>query len=149
MLPKESNSLCPLSHNTHTDSTHTTHSEPAGDDPDGNIEENVAEQSNVLEGGTPCNVNGDFDFEEFYDLATRVLNGDTESMESLNSLKVRWQKFKTRNPALKSVTGRPSTPYRPRISFLPRRIIRTGTDPLPEPIVEQPNILAGVRLVRS
>ncbi|KAL0292015.1 UNVERIFIED_CONTAM: hypothetical protein Sangu_3258100 [Sesamum angustifolium] len=87
MLPKESNSLCPLSHNTHTDSTHTTHSEPAGDDPDGNIEENVAEQSNVLEGGTPCNVNGDFDFEEFYDLATRVLNGDTESMESLNSLK--------------------------------------------------------------
>ncbi|KAL0293021.1 UNVERIFIED_CONTAM: hypothetical protein Sangu_3246400 [Sesamum angustifolium] len=98
MLPKESNSLCPLSHNTHTDSTHTTHSEPAGDDPDGNIEENVAEQSNVLEGGTPCNVNGDFDFEEFYDLATRVLNGDTESMESLNSLKVRWeQKFKTRN----------------------------------------------------
>ncbi|KAL0295435.1 UNVERIFIED_CONTAM: hypothetical protein Scaly_3104300 [Sesamum calycinum] len=65
-------------------------------------------------------------------------------MESLNSLKVRWeQKFKTRNPALKSVTGRPSTPFRPRISFLPRRIIRTGTDPLPDPIVEHPIFLLG------
>ncbi|KAL0295433.1 UNVERIFIED_CONTAM: hypothetical protein Scaly_3104100 [Sesamum calycinum] len=87
---------------------------------------------------------GDFDFEEFYDLATRVLNGDSESMANLKSLKVRWeQKFKTRNPALKSVTGRPSTPFRPRISFLPRRILRTGTDPLPEPNVEHSNILVG------
>ncbi|KAL0291490.1 UNVERIFIED_CONTAM: hypothetical protein Sangu_3262900 [Sesamum angustifolium] len=48
-------------------------------------------------------------------------------MASLNSLKDRWeQKFKTsKNPALKSVTGRPSTPFRPRVSLLPRRFVRT------------------------
>ncbi|KAK4383850.1 hypothetical protein Sango_3113100 [Sesamum angolense] len=116
MLPNSPNSLCSLTHTTHVDNL------------DGNTEEDEAEHgdSEFLEGGTPCNVSGDFD--EFYDLATRVLNGDSDSMVSLNSLKVQWeQKFKTRrNPALKSVTGRPSTPFRPRISFLPRRIIRTG-----------------------
>ncbi|KAL0295519.1 UNVERIFIED_CONTAM: hypothetical protein Scaly_3102000 [Sesamum calycinum] len=156
MLPKESNSLCPLSHNSHTDSTHTTHSTPSDsntsvpqvDNLDGNTENDEAVhqggESEVLEGGTTCNASGDFDFEEFYDLATRVLNGDSESMANLQSLKVRWeQKFKTRNPALKSVTGRPSTPFRPRISLLPRRSLRTDTVPLPEPSVEHSNILVG------
>ncbi|KAK4381496.1 hypothetical protein Sango_2962200 [Sesamum angolense] len=51
-------------------------------------------------------------------------------MVNLNSLKDHWeQKFKTsKNPALKSVTGRPSTPFRPRVSLLPRRSVRTGMD---------------------
>ncbi|KAL0293692.1 UNVERIFIED_CONTAM: hypothetical protein Scaly_3136700 [Sesamum calycinum] len=50
-------------------------------------------------------------------------------MVNLNSLKDRWeQKFKSKNPALKPVTGRPSTPFRPRVSLLPRRSVRTGTD---------------------
>ncbi|KAL0293425.1 UNVERIFIED_CONTAM: hypothetical protein Sangu_3238100 [Sesamum angustifolium] len=55
-------------------------------------------------------------------------------MASLNSLKDRWeQHFKTsKNPALKSVLGRPSTPFRPRVSLLPRRCVRTGTDSLPD-----------------
>ncbi|KAL0294633.1 UNVERIFIED_CONTAM: hypothetical protein Scaly_3118100 [Sesamum calycinum] len=66
----------------------------------------------------------------FYELANQVLNGDSEAMANLNSLKDRWElKFKTsKNPALKSVSDRPSTPFRPRISLLPRRSVRTGTD---------------------
>ncbi|KAK4384352.1 hypothetical protein Sango_3069400 [Sesamum angolense] len=66
--------------------------------------------------------------------SAEVLNGDSDAMASLNSLKDRWeQKFKTsKNPALKSVIGRPSTPFRPRVSLLPRRCVRTGTDSLPD-----------------
>ncbi|KAL0313682.1 UNVERIFIED_CONTAM: hypothetical protein Scaly_2911000 [Sesamum calycinum] len=120
--------LSVLSHTLHTLITRIPHTPaPQVDNLDGNTEDDEAEhpggESEVLEGGTTCNVSGDFDFEEFYDLATRVLNGDSESMANLKSLKVRWeQKFKTRNPALKSVTG---------------------TDPLPEPNVEHSNILVG------
>ncbi|KAL0307933.1 UNVERIFIED_CONTAM: hypothetical protein Sangu_3001900 [Sesamum angustifolium] len=100
--------------------------------------------------GTPCNVNGDFDFEEFYDLATRVLNGDTESMESLNSLKVRWeQKFKTRNPALKSVIGRPSTPT--ALGFHSCLVESFGQVLILylNLLWNNPTFLGGVRLVRS
>ncbi|KAL0286395.1 UNVERIFIED_CONTAM: hypothetical protein Sradi_7149300 [Sesamum radiatum] len=117
MLPK-SNSLCPLSHNTHTDSTHTTHTESTAvhdEDPDG---DNNAPEAEILGGDSlglagkesPC-TREEFDFDGFYELANRVLNGDSEAMANLNSLKERWeQKFKTsKNLALKSVTGRPST----------------------------------------
>ncbi|KAL0293104.1 UNVERIFIED_CONTAM: hypothetical protein Sradi_6957000 [Sesamum radiatum] len=102
-------------------------------------------KSDVLEEETPSTVNGDFDFDEFYDLATRVLNGDSDSLVNLKSLKVRWeQKFNTRqNPALKTVAGRPSTPFRPRISFLPRRTVRTDMDTLSTSSAEQSNILVG------
>ncbi|KAL0294621.1 UNVERIFIED_CONTAM: hypothetical protein Sangu_3214000 [Sesamum angustifolium] len=67
-------------------------------------------------------------------------------MANLNSLKERWeQKFKTsKNPALKSVTGRPSTPFRPRISLLPRRCVRTSTDPVPLTDLAYPVIRPGI-----
>ncbi|KAL0293398.1 UNVERIFIED_CONTAM: hypothetical protein Sradi_6939000 [Sesamum radiatum] len=152
MLPK-SNSLCPLSHNTHTDSTHTTHTESTAvhdEDPDG---DNNAPEAEILGGDSlglagkesPC-TREEFDFDGFYELANRVLNGDSEAMANLNSLKERWeQKFKTsKNLALKSVTGRPSTPFRPRISLLPRRSVRTGTDPVPLTDLAYPGVRPGI-----
>ncbi|KAL0284846.1 UNVERIFIED_CONTAM: hypothetical protein Sangu_2805800 [Sesamum angustifolium] len=122
-----SNSLCPLSHNTHTDATHTTHTERSAvhaENPDGDNNEPEAE---ILGEDSQPEA---FDFNGFFELANRVLNGDSEAMASLNSLKDRWeQKFKTsKNPALKSVTDRPSTPFRPRVSMLPRRSVWPGTD---------------------
>ncbi|KAL0283468.1 UNVERIFIED_CONTAM: hypothetical protein Sangu_2888100 [Sesamum angustifolium] len=107
-----SNSLCPLSHTTHTDSTHTTHTERSAvhaENPDGDNNEPEAEilgeDSHGLEGKESPEA---FDFNGFFELANRVLNGDSEAMASLNSLKDRWeQKFTSKNPALKSVTDRP------------------------------------------
>ncbi|KAK4383920.1 hypothetical protein Sango_3108200 [Sesamum angolense] len=65
--------------------------------------------SHGLEGKESPGTREEFDFDEFYELANRVLNGDSEAMVNLNLLKDRWeQKFKTsKNPALKPVTGRP------------------------------------------
>ncbi|KAK4384456.1 putative ribonuclease H protein [Sesamum angolense] len=80
------------------------------DIPDGITEEDdPGGEPEILEGEAPGKPSGDFDSEEFYDLATRVLDGDSDSLASLNTLKVRWEpKFKTRrNLTFKSVTGRP------------------------------------------
>ncbi|KAL0295118.1 UNVERIFIED_CONTAM: hypothetical protein Sangu_3204100 [Sesamum angustifolium] len=134
MLPSSPNSLSSLTHTTHTapSDLHAAPTSSPVDKPDGLIEEaDPGGESDILEGESTGKLSGDFDFEEFYDLATRVLNGDSDSLANLNSLKVRWeQKFNTRrNPTLKSVTGRPSTPFRPRISMLPRRVLRTGLGP--------------------
>ncbi|KAL0293111.1 UNVERIFIED_CONTAM: hypothetical protein Sangu_3245700 [Sesamum angustifolium] len=95
MLPKSPKTLCSLTHSTHTENLdHTTPDglpEDGGelpspeDIPDGSIEED--DPGGVLEGGAPGETSGDFDFEEFYDLATRVLNGDSDSLANLNSLK--------------------------------------------------------------
>ncbi|KAL0302123.1 UNVERIFIED_CONTAM: hypothetical protein Scaly_3043500 [Sesamum calycinum] len=116
MLPK-SNSLCPLSHNTHTDSTHTTHTESTAvhdEDPDG---DNNAPEAEILGGDSlglagkesPC-TREEFDFDGFYELANRVLNGDSEAMANLNSLKERWeQKFKTSKNQLSSTDPVPLT----------------------------------------
>ncbi|KAL0278007.1 UNVERIFIED_CONTAM: hypothetical protein Sradi_7304500 [Sesamum radiatum] len=139
MLPKESNSLCPLSHNTHTDSTHTSHTEHSAThdaNPDGEHEvpeaENLGGDLHGIDGKESPSTSEEFDFDAFYELANRVLNGDTDAMANLKSLKDRWELTfkKSKTPALKSVTGRPSTPFRPRISLLPRRSLRTGTDSL-------------------
>ncbi|KAK4381316.1 hypothetical protein Sango_2979300 [Sesamum angolense] len=95
---------------------------------------------------SPC-TREEFNFDGFYELANRVLNGDSEAMANLNSLKDRWeQKFKTsKNPALKSVTGHPSTLFRPRISLLPRRSVRTGTNYVPlTDLVTYPVIRTGI-----
>ncbi|KAL0284159.1 UNVERIFIED_CONTAM: hypothetical protein Sradi_7206900 [Sesamum radiatum] len=152
MLPKGPNSLCPLSHSSHTDSTHTTHTEIlttqscgepeapvlGGDSPSVDEAEHPGGASAIPEDSS-SNLNGDFDFDEFYELATRVLNGDSESLTSLQALKIRWElKFKTRRNPLKPVIGRPSTPFRPRISLLPRRFVRTDLETLPA------NVLANV-----
>ncbi|KAL0295336.1 UNVERIFIED_CONTAM: hypothetical protein Scaly_3105700 [Sesamum calycinum] len=66
-------------------------------------------------------------------------------------LACRWeQKFKTsKNPALKSVTGRPSTPFRPRISLLPRRSVRTGTDPVPLTDLAYPVVRPGLTAMEA
>ncbi|KAL0295588.1 UNVERIFIED_CONTAM: hypothetical protein Sangu_3194000 [Sesamum angustifolium] len=146
MLPSSPNSLSSLTHTTHTapSDLHAAPTSSPVDKPDGLIEEaDPGGESDILEGESTGKLSGDFDFEEFYDLATRVLNGDSDSLANLNSLKVRWeQKFNTRrNPTLKSVTGRPSTPFRPRISMLPRRVLRTGTQPAP--IEDHSNLVGG------
>ncbi|KAK4384296.1 hypothetical protein Sango_3075200 [Sesamum angolense] len=58
-------------------------------------------------------------------------------LKGRNSLAV--LKFKARrNPALKPVTGRPSTPFRPRVSLLPRRTVRTGLDAVSLTDLENP-----------
>ncbi|KAL0308179.1 UNVERIFIED_CONTAM: hypothetical protein Sangu_2989800 [Sesamum angustifolium] len=80
-----------------------------------------------------CKVSEEFNFSKFFTLATRVLDGDATSMASLISLKSRWEEqFKKRGNAqedthvpiptfLKPVAGRTGTPFRPRVSLLPRR----------------------------
>ncbi|KAK4384146.1 hypothetical protein Sango_3087300 [Sesamum angolense] len=114
------------------------------ENPDGNNDveaEASSGDSEFLDGQeSPCSVGEEFNFDEFYDLANRVLNGDTTSMANLNSLKDRWeQKFKARRyPVLRPVTGRPSTPFRPRVSLLPRRNVRTGLDAGSMPDLENP-----------
>ncbi|KAK4384493.1 hypothetical protein Sango_3056000 [Sesamum angolense] len=143
MLPNSPNSLSSLTHTTHTPPS-VSHTPAASqvENLDGATEDDEA----VHPGGdseipedSPCNLNGDFDFDEFYVLATRVLNGDSDSLTSLKALKARWElKFKTRS--LKPVIGRPSTPFRPKISLLPRRFIRTD---LATPSVENSTFLGG------
>ncbi|KAL0302792.1 UNVERIFIED_CONTAM: hypothetical protein Sangu_3077200 [Sesamum angustifolium] len=157
MLPNSPKSLCSLTHTTHTE-----HSAPHVENPDGEPDDDAAVPlggeavSEIPEGQEPnCRFSEEFDFEEFYSLASRVLDGDTASMASLNSLKNRWEeKFKLRqNPmaaaraptptTLKPVAGRPSTPFRPRVSFLPRRNVLSGMDAPPLPELEIPNQLDG------
>ncbi|KAL0392550.1 UNVERIFIED_CONTAM: hypothetical protein Sradi_2477800 [Sesamum radiatum] len=63
------------------------------------------------------NIYKEFDFNEFFDLAIKVLNGDSSSMEELNSLKERWQEkfqspIESKSAKLKSVAGRVVTPLR-------------------------------------
>ncbi|KAL0287397.1 UNVERIFIED_CONTAM: hypothetical protein Scaly_2765700 [Sesamum calycinum] len=126
MNPNSPNSLSSLTHTTHTESLATHEENPEDDAPEAVI---LGGDSHDLDGKKSPGTSEEFDFDEFYQLANRVLNGDSEAMVNLNSLKDRWeQKFKSKNPALKPVTGRPSTPFRPRVSLLPRRSVRTGTD---------------------
>ncbi|KAL0291206.1 UNVERIFIED_CONTAM: hypothetical protein Sradi_7031500 [Sesamum radiatum] len=107
MLPKESNSLCPLSHNTHTDSTHTSHTEHSAThdaNPDGEHEvpeaENLGGDLHGIDGKESPSTSEEFDFDAFYELANRVLNGDTDAMANLKSLKDRWElTFKKQDPS--------------------------------------------------
>ncbi|KAL0293924.1 UNVERIFIED_CONTAM: hypothetical protein Sangu_3228000 [Sesamum angustifolium] len=116
MLPNSPKTLCSLTHSSHTDLTVSnaeilstqvdcpdgTHEDGGESTPspklDGIIDEaDPGGDPEILEGEPTGKTSGDFDFDEFYVLATRVLNGDSDSLASLNSLKVRWeQKFKTR-----------------------------------------------------
>ncbi|KAL0283711.1 UNVERIFIED_CONTAM: hypothetical protein Sangu_2871400 [Sesamum angustifolium] len=138
------NSLSSLSHTTHTHNPYTHVHNPndeiddADDDADvhlgvenhGSIgsDDTIGEKSDraVLD------INKEFDFNEFYELAIRVLNGDSASMENLNSLKERWQrKFQTpiedsKSAKLKPVAGREVTPYPSKVSLLSRRVLYTN-----------------------
>ncbi|KAL0285349.1 UNVERIFIED_CONTAM: hypothetical protein Sangu_2783100 [Sesamum angustifolium] len=142
--------LSALSHTIHTLNLHTTHTEiltTHAEHPDG---ENKVPEADFLgedDGKDSPSTREEFDFDAFYELANRVLTGDSDAMASLNSLKDRWeQHFKTsKNPALKSVLGRPSTPFRPRVSLLPRRCVRTDPNPAlnPPATVQESDIYIG------
>ncbi|KAL0305370.1 UNVERIFIED_CONTAM: hypothetical protein Scaly_2987600 [Sesamum calycinum] len=151
MLPNSPNSLCSLTHTTHTEYT-TTHAATTDGRPDD-------DESATTESGN-ARIHEEFDFEEFYSLATRVLDGDTNSIANLNSLKNRWElTFKKttssemsiadpKQSSLKPVAGRVGTPFRSRVSLLPRRNVLPPAESLPvEDVlghIGDPTQLAGV-----
>ncbi|KAL0310434.1 UNVERIFIED_CONTAM: hypothetical protein Scaly_2928700 [Sesamum calycinum] len=144
------NSLSSLSHTTHTHNPYTHIRIPNDeiDDADDDADVNVGVETHGSTGSEATvgdkseklvpDFNKEFDFNEFYELAMRVLNGDSASMENLISLKERWQsKFHTpidnpKSAKLKSVADREVTPYPSKISLLPRRVLHTtmATDSL-------------------
>ncbi|KAL0282002.1 UNVERIFIED_CONTAM: hypothetical protein Sangu_2977300 [Sesamum angustifolium] len=167
MLPNSPNSLCSLTHTTHTE-----HSAPHAENPDGKSDDDEA----VPLGGdavseSNCRLSEEFNFAEFFTLATRVLDGDATSMATLISLKNRWEESfkKQRNPQedvhvpnptiIKSVAGRTGTPFRPRVSLLPRRNVLSGgpstleltlsSDSVQDKLSEQPDIYIGTVKLKS
>ncbi|KAK4384637.1 putative mitochondrial protein [Sesamum angolense] len=69
---------------------HTKKPQPEYDAPEAEI---LGGDSQALVGlESPCNNREEFDFDEFYELANRVLNGDPASIANLNSLKDRWSR---------------------------------------------------------
>ncbi|KAK4383787.1 hypothetical protein Sango_2744100 [Sesamum angolense] len=141
MISNSPNSLSSLTHTTHTDLP-DSHAVPGETDDDEGLHSGVAALEIHEELESPTRIEEEFDFDGFYTLAARVLNEDTISMATLNSLKDRWdQKFKMRKGSpvaaqepntriLKPVAGRIGTPFRSRVSLLPRRNL-SGM-PLPE-----------------
>ncbi|KAL0282887.1 UNVERIFIED_CONTAM: hypothetical protein Sradi_7248900 [Sesamum radiatum] len=122
------NSLSSLSHTTHTHNPYTHIRIPNDeiDDADDDADVNVGVETHGSTGSEATvgdkseklvpDFNKEFDFNEFYELAMRVLNGDSASMENLISLKERWQsKFHTpidnpKSAKLKSVADREENP---------------------------------------
>ncbi|KAL0293109.1 UNVERIFIED_CONTAM: hypothetical protein Sangu_3245500 [Sesamum angustifolium] len=82
--------LSALSHTIHTESSHTTHTEiltTHAEHPD----ENKVPEADFLgedDGKDSPSTREEFDFDAFYELANRVLTGDSDAMASLNSLKI-------------------------------------------------------------
>ncbi|KAK4409451.1 hypothetical protein Sango_0018100 [Sesamum angolense] len=130
------NSLPSLSHTTHTPNPtahvfQTTDCIDEGDDEDeansGGEHHRSKKSPDKDSIDITHRIHKEFDFNEFYDLAMKVLNGDSASLESLNSLKDRWQEKlqstveESRAAKLKPVVGRVDTPHPARVSLLPRR----------------------------
>ncbi|KAL0310907.1 UNVERIFIED_CONTAM: hypothetical protein Sangu_2385400 [Sesamum angustifolium] len=129
---------------------HTTQHDSHAENPDGHNEDDEAVQSGeakskIRDGKDSTNrISEEFDFDEFYKLASRVLNGDTTNMATLNSFKDRWeQKFKIRKNPLVAVPNPNPTNFIPvagrRASLLPRRTVITGLDTLPMSDLAVPN----------
>ncbi|KAL0289989.1 UNVERIFIED_CONTAM: hypothetical protein Sradi_7060000 [Sesamum radiatum] len=111
--------LSSLSHTSHT--TSSSHSHLPADD---GVNRGVAAGDSP--GGRQPTLNSleervrqEFDFPEFYSLASRVLDGDEESLGKLLDLKARWERrFPDHNRARRLFPRFPSKP-----TFLPRRSI--------------------------
>ncbi|KAL0445488.1 UNVERIFIED_CONTAM: hypothetical protein Slati_1676700 [Sesamum latifolium] len=100
----EENSLLPLSHTTRTTHTHTTqfftyehtHNTELCKDFDGDASAKLVyneanEVDRIKHEETMAKLRRDFNFNEFYALASKVLDhGDVDAMESLSKLKKKW-----------------------------------------------------------
>ncbi|KAL0283754.1 UNVERIFIED_CONTAM: hypothetical protein Sangu_2869400 [Sesamum angustifolium] len=112
------NSLSSLTPNTHTHhtSTHVQNSNDNLDEADDDTEEAITGADTTIReisDRATVNFNEEFDFQEFFELATRILNGESASMEQLNSLKERWKRIfqspidtDSKSAKLKPVAGR-------------------------------------------
>ncbi|KAL0308786.1 UNVERIFIED_CONTAM: hypothetical protein Sradi_5820900 [Sesamum radiatum] len=94
------NSVPSLSHNTHTlnPTAHICQTTDGIDEGDNEAEANSGGELHRSEKSLDKDsieitrrIHKEFDFNEFYDLAMKVLNGDSASLERLNSLQDRWQ----------------------------------------------------------
>ncbi|KAL0309303.1 UNVERIFIED_CONTAM: hypothetical protein Sradi_5872600 [Sesamum radiatum] len=94
------NSLPSLSHTTHTPNPtgHVCQTTDGIDEGDDEAEANSGGELHRSEKSPDKDsieithiIHKEFDFNEFYDLAMKVLNGDSASLERLNSLQERWQ----------------------------------------------------------
>ncbi|KAL0331617.1 UNVERIFIED_CONTAM: hypothetical protein Sangu_1707200 [Sesamum angustifolium] len=113
-------SLSSLTHNTHTHdtSTHVQNLNDNLDEADDDTEEAIIGADTTIReisDRATVNFNEEFDFQEFFELATRILNGESASMEQLNSLKERWKRIfqspidtDSKSAKLKPVAGRES-----------------------------------------
>ncbi|KAL0284904.1 UNVERIFIED_CONTAM: hypothetical protein Sangu_2802400 [Sesamum angustifolium] len=139
------NSLCSLTHTTHTQNP-SKHTQNPNQDHDGADEDDSGNKelvSEPVEGKDTEEITRkifkDFDFNKFFNLANRVLNGDASSVANLNDLKERWDRklqaiTEVNSPIKpKPVVGRVVTPLPTRVSFLPRRPV-TGMFALPNSV---------------
>ncbi|KAL0404250.1 UNVERIFIED_CONTAM: hypothetical protein Sradi_2065800 [Sesamum radiatum] len=120
------NTLSSLSPNTHTNSSQEHVSSPADVNPDGegNDGDSLSPRQSQAEAvSIDERVRRDFNFSDFYTLATRDIGGDDGSLEKLVALKQRWKcRFPEPTMVRRLIPRFPS-----KITFLPRRSIGQST----------------------
>ncbi|KAL0292351.1 UNVERIFIED_CONTAM: hypothetical protein Sradi_6992300 [Sesamum radiatum] len=112
------NFLSSLSPNTHSPNTQENYPSPADLEPDGGGDDGGSMGLGTEEISMAERVRRDFDFSEFYSLATRVMDGDGGSLAKLVELKQRWEHRFPEVRTRRAIPRFPST-----LTFLPRRNI--------------------------
>ncbi|KAL0284422.1 UNVERIFIED_CONTAM: hypothetical protein Sradi_7197900 [Sesamum radiatum] len=115
---ENSNFLSSLSPNTHSPNTQENYPSPADLEPDGGGDDGGSMGLGTEEISMAERVRRDFDFSEFYSLATRVMDGDGGSLAKLVELKQRWEHRFPEVRTRRAIPRFPST-----LTFLPRRNI--------------------------
>ncbi|KAL0293080.1 UNVERIFIED_CONTAM: hypothetical protein Sradi_6957600 [Sesamum radiatum] len=124
----DSHEILSLSHNTHTDTYAQTRNpnsvvvDADGDDDDASVR--VSDET--IDG----NIRQEFSFSDFYSLALRVLDGDSSSLEKLDSLKHQWEQRFSPPVEVLSRTRRLLPRFPSKVNFLPRQSIQL---PVPAP----------------
>ncbi|KAL0289798.1 UNVERIFIED_CONTAM: hypothetical protein Sradi_7064600 [Sesamum radiatum] len=124
--------LSSLTPSTHTDFQESTIPEEDGDPDGGSVAGDPLGQSQPV--SMEERIRHDFNFSEFYSLASRVLDGDAESLGKLVDLKVRWERRFPDPARVRRLIARiPS-----KLTFLPRRSIVQSTEEVGEEGADSP-----------
>ncbi|KAL0288248.1 UNVERIFIED_CONTAM: hypothetical protein Sradi_7102300 [Sesamum radiatum] len=131
----EENSLLPLSHTTHTNSSHNTlraHTGPHVQDslPEDSMDDGTDGEPRPSETASlEERVRQEFNFSDFYSLANRILDGDEGSLNKLLDLKNRWERrFPDPVPGRRFLNR-----FLTKLSFLPRRSVHMPPHPADSP----------------
>ncbi|KAL0411490.1 UNVERIFIED_CONTAM: hypothetical protein Slati_3738700 [Sesamum latifolium] len=113
-----------LSHITHTNDSHAHVSSPTADDPNRDGDDGNApgprEGTQSIESDTvEARIQSEFNFSDFYSLATRVLDRNESSLDKLVSLKKRWERRFPEPAIVRRLIPR----FPSRLTFLPRRSV--------------------------